>query len=119
MTLIKNNFSKSAIVVPKTQIPIHQLMKWNQEANELTTSLLGVFHKSKLSDFLFYNKTLLEQASADQQKLIEAHFVMEEGQPKFEVIDEKQTPVLLEGKTQEDYNKAFEAFMNTMVGVRI
>lgn len=95
----------------KINVTNHALFALEQEVQSMNNSILQFWFKSKIGEFYNENGVRLRGIHDKRMEIMKKYFVMDEGKLKLEGEDGKQEPVLIEGYTMEDYNKAMEVLM--------
>jgi len=92
------------------------LLILHKEAQQMQSTLNGLFQRSKLKQFYNDNGLRIETIHGKMRKLQSEYFVVENEQIKK---DKDNQPVLLEGKDKKEFDEKFETLMNEEVNIKI
>lgn len=88
------------------------LYTYNQEIHNMSGSILEKFHAGKINQFYKDNGIRVNTLMARLTAIAEDHYKFENGQIKHIAVDGKQVPVLLPGKTTEEYNSKTNEYLD-------
>lgn len=95
----------------------NEINQWQQSG-----SVLVQFNRSRINEFYRYNSNKINTVNSKLMAIFKAHFEYEEiddkQQIKFTGEGKDKKPVFLEGKTEDDFNKARGELMGTLIDVR-
>lgn len=86
----------------------HILYTYHVEIQNLQKSVLGLLLRNKVQEFYKNNGLKIDLLSQGTLRIQKEHLVFENEQIKR---NEDKTPVLIEGKTNEDLQKAYDELM--------
>ena len=94
------------------------LYQYHLEAQQISKSFQGFLLSSRVRDFYKHNKIRLESLFEKMNGLQQMYFVQEGGKTK-ETKDEKGVlmPVMLEGKTFEQFQAALKELMDVEINI--
>lgn len=99
---------------------IRQLLHYNNEINGLQGSIMFEFFRPKIREFSQKNKVRLESASAKITKLRNEFLETDEhGNAKFVGEGKDRVAIFKEGKTQEEFDKAYNELLETEITIII
>lgn len=91
-----------------------QLINWDMEIQKMQQvgSVMVLFNKGRISDFYKEHGIRLDGIYKAIENIRKEYCVYENDSIKIEGEGSDRMPVLLEGKTREDFNKAIDDLMN-------
>ena len=101
------------------QVTNRMLLQLHQQRNDLTQQqpLLAILLGSKLRQFDNSNGIRIHSLIKKLNKIENEYFVHENDRVKYEGEQGKEQPVLLEGKTREDFDKTINQILDKEIQI--
>lgn len=102
------------IIHMKTNTTKNQLLNYHKQIQGMKGTIYEEFHAPKIREFYRNNGIRIDGINHEIDSLKKSYFVIEDDKIKFEKTEEgKNQPVLQDGKTMDEYNKALTDLLNT------
>ncbi len=95
----------------------NRLLTWHNEIQSLNGSIVAKFLHSKIREFYNNNGVRINSLQDKRSELTKKYFVIEDDKLKTEGDGENAKPVLIEGKTNEDFENELKELMEKEVAV--
>jgi hypothetical protein len=96
-------------------VPVAQVLQWHNERLQLGSTLMGLLNQNRIEAFYNKNSVRIQSILGKNEKILREFYQFDGGN----VLRNGDTPVLLEGKTEEGFKDAMTKFQTEIVAINI